>query len=526
MDRLRPIARRLGVLHGRIVGIDEELDGVDADSVVDLKGAPILPGFHDAHYHSSLTGKRLAALDLRPDVAPSLDHLYSAVRAYAAGLAPGDWLVAAGYDQNLIGGHPTAEGLDRVAGGRPVVLEHVSGHMIVANTAAFERAGYAGGLGVPDFAGGFVARTAGGRAEGLLQERAADFIHDLVWPPSAERMRHYLELASKQAVGYGLTSLTEPGGFASFSSFQDASERRVFRPRMSLMPLVSQLHELHEFSDGEGWWGIDLGLRTGFGDDKLRLGPVKIMSDGSLIGKSAAMHDCYQGEPGNTGIMRMDPQELTQLIVGAHRAGWTVATHAIGDAAIDYVLDGVEEAQRVAPRANVRHRIEHFAVASDAQIARAVSLGVIGVPQGRFISEFGDGMMAALGAGRSDRCYRMKSLLNAGMVLTGSTDSPIADGSPLRSIHDMVNRLTSSGEVLAPAERVTVEEAVRAYTYGSSYAVNEETNKGTIATGMLADFILLSDDLFSVDVTRIRDVAIGATVIGGDVVHNEGVLAD
>ncbi|WP_125614154.1 amidohydrolase [Specibacter cremeus] len=532
MDGQRPAATRLGVLNGRIVGFDEELEGVTAERTVDLGGAAVLPGFHDAHYHASLTGARLASLDLRPGVIDSLDELYVAVRERAAGLGPNEWIRGSGYDQNIIGGHPTARALDQVSGGRPVLLEHVSGHMIVANTEAFTRAGYPGGYGVPEVDGGHVARTPDGRAEGLLQEQANRLIYAVVRPMALEEVQRNLALASHQAVSFGLTSLTEPGLAAwetignspvDFHSYQVASETGVLKPRMTLMPYVTTLHNVPGFKDRD-WYGLDLGIRTGFGGDRLKMGPVKIVSDGSFIGRSAAMHHCYHGEPENKGFMQFDPDALKRMIVGVHKAGWTVATHAIGDAAMDHAMDGIDEAQRQLPRPGVRHRIEHFALASDAQIQRAAALGIIPVPQGTFISDFGDGMMAAVEPELQNRIYRMKSLLNAGIVLPGSTDSPVSNGNPLRSIHDMVNRTTASGQVLAPAERLTVAEAVRAYTYGSAYAVNEEHNKGTLSRGLLADFVVLSEDLFGIDPAGIRDVTVRTTVIGGEVVYNDGDL--
>ncbi|TSD40274.1 amidohydrolase [Rhodococcus sp. KBS0724] len=533
LDSGRPTAQRIGIHNGRIVGFDEELDGVTADRTVDLAGAPVLPGFHDAHYHMSLTGARLASLDLRPGVVNSLDQLYRTVAARASEMPAGAWVRGSGYDQNIIGGHPTAEALDAVAGGRPVLLEHVSGHMITVNSTAFELAGFSGPVDVPDFDGGTVVRTADGRAEGLLMEKAMAFVYELVRPVDLDDVQHNLGLAGAQALRYGLTSATEPGlgdyrmvgnSPVDFHSYQQAVETGTLRTRMTLMPYCTTLHDIEGIKD-RSWFGLDLGIRTGFGDDRLRVGPVKIVSDGSFIGRSAAMHHCYHGEPNNHGVMQFDPKELRDMIVGAHESGWSVAAHAIGDAAIDHVMDAVDKAQRRTPRPNVRHRIEHFALTTDHQIARAASLGLIAVPQGTFISDFGDGMMDAVEPKLAPLIYRMKSLLNAGMILPGSTDAPVSDGNPLVSIHDMVNRTTASGRVLGPDERLTVEEAVRAYTYGSAYAVDQENDKGTLRTGQLGDLVVLSDDLFEVQVEKIRDVTVGATVIGGEVVYSDGVAA-
>nr|WP_279582752.1 amidohydrolase family protein [Fodinicola feengrottensis] len=172
------------------------------------------------------------------------------------------------------------------------------------------------------------------------------------------------------------------------------------------------------------------------------------------------------------------------------------------------------------PRPDARHRIEHAGVTTDEDLARMVALGVIPVPQGRFVGEIGDGMLAALGPARARHCYRLRSFLDAGITLPGSSDSPVVDGSPLRGIHDMVNRRTDSGVPFVPAEALTAEQALRAYTHGSAYAVHEERVKGTLSRGKLADFVVLSDDLLAVPATRIRDLGVGATVVGGEVIYD------
>lgn len=526
MDPDRPEARRMGVFAGRIIGFDEELDGIRAERVIDLEGSPVIPGFHDAHNHISITGSRLASLDLRPRVVKDLGELYAAVREWSAALGPDEWVRGSGYDQNFLETHPSAEALDAASGGRPVFLQHVSEHMAVANTRALELAGYPDRTGVPDIDGGFVARDAHGRAEGLLQERAMEVIFDLIRPMAQEELLRNLKLGSEQAVGYGITSLTEPGAGApdmigsttvDFHVYQRAIEESVLAPRVTLMPYCTTLHELEGLREGR-YFGLDLGMRTGLGDDRLRIGPVKILSDGSFIGRSAAMHHCYHGEPENFGFMQFDPTELHSMILGAHQSGWTVAAHAIGDAAIDHVLDGFVEAQRQTPRPGIRHRIEHFALSSQAQVNRAAKMGLVAVPQGVFISDFGDGMMDAVAEEYGDSIYRMKSLLDAGMVLPGSSDAPVSDANPIRSIHDMVNRQTQSGRILGANERLTVTEAVRAYTHGSAYAVNQEDRKGALKRGYLADFVALSDDILAVGAHRIKDLEVTQTVIGGEVV--------
>jgi len=395
--------------------------------------------------------------------------------------------------------------------------------MLVANTRAFELAGYPRREGYPDIAGGSIPRDADGRPRGLLQESAMGPINELVRPIELDEVQRNLQLASDQALSYGLTSVTEPGvgeirvvgnSPLDYHAYQTAVEQRMLRVRTTLMPYITVLHPFEDLPDKDVL-GLDLGIRTGLGDDMLRVGPVKIVADGSFIGRSAAMHACFHGEADNFGVLLHEPEQLRDYIVGAHRAGWTVATHAIGDRAITHVLDAVEEAQRIAPRPDVRHRIEHFALASDADVARAARLGVIPVPQGVFLSDFGDGMAAAVAEDRRDDIYRVKSLADAGIVLNGSTDSPVSDANPLVSLRDMVLRQTGSGAVLGERERISIDEAVRAYTYGSAYAVDQELSKGTLKVGMLADFIALSDDLYSIPAERIAEQEVTTTVVGG-----------
>lgn len=532
MDPAHPRATRFAVLGGRIVALDDEVDGLRAHRMVDLQGAPVVPGFHDAHHHLALTGARLASVDVRPHTVGTVDELYARIREQADGRGRDEWIAASGYDQNVIGAHPTAEGLDAAADGRPVIVEHVSGHMIVASTAAFALAGYPGRVGVPDVAGGHVARTSDGRAAGLLQEQASSLIHELRRPVPLDEVQHHLDLASAHAARYGLTSLTDPGFGAwrlignspvDLHSYQTAVETGRIRQRMTVMPHVDALHQIEGFRDGATWFGLDHGMRTGLGDEWLRIGPVKVIADGSLIGRSAAMRECYHGEPDNHGVQFHEPRRLQELIIACHSAGWTVATHAIGDDAIDQVLDAVSEAQHAVPRPGARHRIEHFALADDTRVARAAALGVIPVPQGTFLSDFGDGMAAAVGPEREEQIYRMRSLLDAGLVLPGSTDSPVSDGNPIRSIHDMVNRVTASGRVLGARERLTVEQAVHAYTVGSAYAAGADHERGKLAPGLLADFTVLSDDLFAVAPERIADVTVVATVVGDRPTFDDGV---
>jgi predicted amidohydrolase YtcJ len=286
------------------------------------------------------------------------------------------------------------------------------------------------------------------------------------------------------------------------------------------------LHALGAHPDDGLELGLDLGIRSGFGDDWLRVGAMKIFADGSLVGRTAAMSEDYAVAGAGRGYLQADEADLRATIIAAHRSGWQVATHAIGDRAVDVALDAYAVALAQFPRRDPRHRIEHFAVVQPRQVARAAELGVIGVPQGRFATELGDGMLAAVGPGRQDWLYRQRSLLEAGMILPGSSDRPVVAGAPLLGLADMVVRRTASGAPFNPGEAITAQQALRAYTYGSAYASRQEHVKGSITPGKLADLVVLSEDPTAVSPDRIPALEVLATLVNGQCLHQSGALPD
>jgi predicted amidohydrolase YtcJ len=438
--------------------------------------------------------------------------------------------VGSGYDQNKIGAHPHRDALDRAAPGRRVWLRHTSGHMCVVNSVVLAALGL--DAAAPEVPGGRVAADAAGRPTGLLEERAQALVGSLVYPYPLAELTGAIERAAAQYLKEGITSCTEAGiggGWvahspAELAAYQAARDQGRLGVRVELMPAGDVLHGLGAHAGDGLELGLDLGLRTGFGDDWLRLGAVKIFADGSLVGRTAAMHDPYADDGPGRGYLQADAAGLQATIIAAHRSGWQVATHAIGDLAIDVVLDAYERALAQFPRRDPRHRIEHFAASRPDQVRRAAGLGVIAVPQGRFATELGDGMLAAVGPGRQDWLYRQRSLLEAGMVLPGSSDRPVVAGAPLLGIADMVRRRTASGAPFNPAEAITAPQALRAYTRGSAYASRQEHVKGSIAPGMLADLVVLSEDPTAVSPERIAGLAVLATIVDGQCRYDPGAL--
>ncbi|MTE19857.1 amidohydrolase family protein [Streptomyces sp. TRM43335] len=529
VDDAHPRAHTLGVLHGRIVGLDDTVADLPARTTVDCHGATVVPGFGDAHNHMAWFGQSLAELDLSDADTP--DAVHDAVARRAATLPADAWIVGSGYDDTVLGGHPHRTALDRAGGGRPVWLKHRSGHMCAVSSEVLRLAGVlAGTAAEPE--GGVVVRDASGAPTGLLQERAQSLVTGLVQPYPVEELADAIGRASAVYASEGLTHVTEAGigrGLIGRSpveaaAYQLARERGTLATRVELMVAADNLHPLHAHPDDDITAGIDLGLRTGFGDDRLRLGPMKIWLDGSLIGRTAAVTEPLCGHDHTAGVYQDDPEAMRALVVAAHRAGWRIAAHAIGDAAVDLALDALDEAHRAAPRPGARHRIEHSGVVRPDQLRRYVDLGVTPVPQARFLHAVGDTMAEALGPDRTGWLYRHRSFLDHGLRVPGSSDRPVAPGAPLLGMQSMVERLSRDGAVLGPDERVTAEVALRAYTLDAAWVSLDEDRRGSLTPGKLADLVLLSDDPVETDGGRIGAIDVLATFVSGACAHGAEAL--
>lgn len=532
LDPARPRASALAVLGDRVVAVgdDDDLAGLTASRTVQLSGATVVPGFHDAHNHCVFFGMSLAEVPLSTPPVQSLRDVYDAVAAAARDTPRGGWVVGAGYDQNRLAErrHPTARELDRVAPDHRVWLRHTSGHMAVVNGAVLAEIGVDTAEVPP---GGQVERDADGRPTGLLLETAQSLVRGLVYPYAVDDIARAVDRATRHYLTEGITSAQEAGigaGLVSWSprelaAYAEARATGRLHVRTTLMVAADALHEVPGHVDDVGTLGLDLGIATGLGDETLRLGPVKIFSDGSLLGRTAAMKADFADAPGNAGYLQRDPDELRDLIVRAHRGGWQIATHAIGDLAVSTVLDCYEDALRELPRPDHRHRIEHCGVTSDDDLERIARLGVVPVPQGRFVGELGDGMASALGPERTAQCYRQRSFLERGVLLPGSSDRPVVQGAPLLGIADLVLRRTAGGAPFAPDEALTPLQALHAWTLGSAYATFEEHRKGSLVPGKLADLAVLSGDPTAVDPEQIASLEVLATVVGGEVRHDVGL---
>lgn len=527
MDPGRPEARSMGVWHGLIVGFDEEISNDHAARELDLAGATVVPGFIDAHCHTAWFGQTLLGLDC--SAAASWSEVYDLVRERAQGVAPGEWILGTGLTPSALTGERDLTSLDDAAGDRPLYLRHTSGHALTTNSEGLRRAGYfdgtfeaPGGRGVPT--------DDAGRPTGLVEENAQVCIQNLVKPYPEDLIVRGLDLATRRYASEGITSFTDAGiglGWighspAEFAAYHAAADSGRLHARAQVMPVMDTLHALPEPGEldasGTGpHLGLDLGIRTGVGDDRLSIGPVKIFSDGSLLGETSAMHDALCGGSHSRGEFLIPPDRLIDVAEQAYRAGWSLAIHAIGDRAVDVAMDTIEHCQAHHGPGPAPNRIEHVGVTNPGQVSRLAELGVAVTPQAAFIGSLGKHMSGLVGPEKTEWLYRGQSFVEAGVCVAGSSDRPVADGRPLLGIQRAVDRTTDEGFVIGPGERMTPYDALKTYTVNAASATGFGDSRGTLAPGYCADFVVLGSN--PLEVASIEDIEILQTFVGGEATY-------
>ncbi|MBU2643426.1 amidohydrolase [bacterium] len=526
-----PRAEAVAVKNGRIQAVGsaadmEQLRGRQTE-VINLKGRTVVPGFNDAHNHMISFGLKLQMVLLDYPRVKTIQDLIQALKTRAATQKPDSWIRGAGYDNNKLPGghHPTRWELDQVSTDHYIVLQHTSGHMCTVNSKALALLGI--DKNTPDPEGGHIDRDAKGEATGLLEEKAQNLVSSQFFPLATASIVDALGAASSQYLKEGITSQGEAGiGMLShleLLGYQEAVRQGKLKIRSNLMILAETLLDI-ETGEGQPFFGFHHGIRTGWGDDMLRIGPMKMFFDGSLIGKTAAVTQGYADDPDKLGFYAESEEKIRDWIMKGHRSGWQLAIHAIGDRAIGFILDCYEEALTDLPKTDHRHRIEHCGVLTPALIDRIRKLGVIPVPQQHFIGELGDGFKRVLGPERTRWCYPQRSMLDLGIPIPGSSDRFVVQGAPLLGIHDAVNQKTDSGADYVPEEKITPEEAIRLYTLNSAHAVFDEQIKGSIQTGKLADFTILGADPTTIAPEEIAEIPVQGTIVGGNLCFEKGLL--
>jgi predicted amidohydrolase YtcJ len=521
MEETYPHAQAVALAGNRIlaVGNDEDMRRLlhANGQAIDLRGRTVIPGLTDAHVHfgsySIDTYQCRVDLDNVQNRGEALARVDEAARV----TPPGEWIQGRGWNKNAWPDPslPTAAELDAVAPDHPIVLKDKSHHATWVNSRALELANITSSTEAP--AGGEIVRDESGRPSGMLLETASGLVYRIVPDPDVATYVEALKQGSTAAQQLGLTGVHEPGHPSVLAAIQVLHERS----ELGLRALV------HIPTDGLEA-ASELGLRSGLGDEYLRIGGLKVFADGALGPQTAHMLAPYEGTIDNLGIPTHTTGELHDLVRRAHGAGLSVAVHAIGDAANRVALDAIQNARSMdsqsgGPRLRpaLPDRVEHVQLLHEQDVPRFARLGVVASMQP--IHATSDMEMAEQHWGqRCDLSYAWRSMLDSGAVLAFGSDGPIETLDPLAGIHAAVTRRRADGqphpEGWIPSQRLAVGEAVRAYTLGVAHASGEEHLKGSLAPGKLADLVVLSDDIFAIEPMKILDTRVVMTVFDGQIV--------
>lgn len=516
VDAQDRVAEALAVRGGRVLAVGSNatirplLRGGEA---VDLRGRTLIPGIIDAHAHFGSYGGTRLGIDCKAPGMESIGAIQAAVKDRAAALPPGTWIRGQGYNHTILAEkrHPNRFDLDAVAPDHPVLLTRTCGHIVAANSRALALAGITDST--PDMPGGRFDR-AGGRNLGVAYDAAQGPLLE-VSGLGEQEMLQALRLANTDYLAAGITSVHNAGSMAG-------PELPAMQALHRLGGLDVRLYYLVWVALGtdEGLKFLETGLQTGFGDDRLRLGAFKVMTDGSSSGPTAATREPYSSDPTgqDRGILYWTQEQLDVMISRAHRAGLQCTMHAVGDRAIESGLTALERALAAAPRADPRPRIEHCGLCPADLQERVVGIGVSPTMQPAFFWEFGDGYLQNYGPERVGSMFPAASLLRRGVHVCGSSDSPVTDYRPLHGLQSALLRQTRSGQDCGQGERVTLTEGLRMYTANGAYAEFAEQWKGSLEPGKLADLVVLGEDLERVPAERIREVPVDLTMSGGKIV--------
>jgi len=496
---------------GRVASLRDRF--ADAD-VVDFGDGVIAPGFNDAHAHLAMAAEDMLHVDLSIDAVTSLRELTAKLHEARDRTPAGQWLRGSRYDDAKMteGRVLTRWDLDDVSRAHPIMVLQVAGHWGVVNSKALELGAIDEDTEPP--AGGKFGYDASGRLNGILFEQA---LFDYAYPQAARRAQTVapastpqdrlrgLGLAMQAFHAAGLTSVTDALiGPADVALLQDARRSGALTMRVNML-----LHHGH-YSSLE-----KLGLRTGFGDERLRIGGIKAFVDGAIGGRTCLLEEPFEGTSDDYGMQTTSDADLRDIVRMVHLDGNRVCVHANGDRAIGKLLDNLEAAQRERPEPALHHRIEHCSIVNDDILRRMKRLGAIAAPFGSYVHYHGGKLLDWYGAKRLERMFAHRSFLDYGVAVAGSSDYPCGPYQPLLAMQSCVTRTGWDGTPLGLAQRITSAEALALYTVNAAFASGEHAFKGRLSPGYLADFVVLDGDPLTTDPFELGTLGIRATYVGG-----------
>ncbi|PYI49701.1 MAG: amidohydrolase [Verrucomicrobia bacterium] len=517
VDKQHPTAEAVAIIGDRIVavGSSAEIDvwhGPET-KVIDVGRKLVLPGFNDAHVHFIQGGAQLDQVQLTDAASP--EEFAKRIAAQAKKTPKGEWILGGRWDETKWPKQelPTKELVDGVTGSAPIFVERYDGHEALANSAAMKLAGV--DAKTKDVPGGVIVRNASGNPTGIFKDAAEELIYKAIPPISHEQRVRVARRALEHAASLGVTSVQHMNPeFADVAAYSELAEKGELTTRIYAVPMETDWRDQAK-----------VGIRHAWGSSSLRLGAVKGYADGSLGSRTAYMFEPFADDPGNRGLLSDEmhpPSAMRERLMGADAAGLQIRVHAIGDRAISMMLDIFGDIEKEHGYHDQRFAIEHAQHMAQKDFERFARLHVIASMQPYHAIDDGRWAEKRLGHDRARYSYSWRSFLDHGVTLAFGTDWPVAPLDPLQGLYAAVTRATLDGknpDGWIPEEKITLPEAVEAYTMGAAFAEFQEKDKGSITPGKLADMVILSDNIFSTKPEAIRNAKVETTIVGGKVLY-------
>jgi hypothetical protein len=518
VDPSQPEAQAVAILGDRIVAVGTrqqvEVWRGPHTREVDAGGRRLLPGFNDAHVHFVDGGTQLDNVQLNDATSPQ--EFARRIRERTAKLAKDEWLVGGDWDETKWNpaALPTKELIDAATPDTPVSVNRYDGHMVLANSLALKLAGITAQTPDPD--GGVIVRDENGNPTGALKDAAQDMLFKVIPPLTHEQRRHAIERALGHAASLGVTSVQNMNpDYADIAVYNELLDEGKLTTRIYAAPLITQVDDQ-----------VKIGIRRAFGGSFLRIGAVKAYADGSLGSATAYFFEPFSDQPGNRGLLSDEMHPISLMhdrMMRADASGLQICTHAIGDAGISAILDIYSEIEKQHGVRDRRWRIEHAQHMAAKDFERFAQLHVIASVQPYHAIDDGRWAEGRIGRDRASRTYAFRTFLDHGVRLALGTDWSVAPLNPMLTLYAATTRATLDGKNpngWFPEQKLTIKEAIEAYTMGSAYAEFQDNKKGSITPGKLADMVLLSDDVLVIDPVKIRDVKVLKTWVGGKLTYD------